>query len=71
MPILAFSVKLFSSTALFFYIAFVSFVLFAFGLYSLKTVKAVSQEEQVDFVAMPRLSPIASGLDPRTDEEKK
>ncbi len=70
-PILAYSVKLFSSTALFFYIAFVSFVLFAFGLYSLKTVKSVSQEEQVDFVAIPRVSPVASGLDPRIDEEKK
>ena len=33
--------------------------------------EVTSQEEQVDFVAMPRLSPIASGLDPRTDEEKK
>jgi len=61
-PILAFSIKLFSSTALFYFIAFVSFMLFACGLYSLKTVKAVSQEKQVDFVAIPRVSPVASGL---------
>ena len=71
-PILAFLVKLFSSTALFYFISFVSLILFAFGLYSLKTVKAVSQDKQVDFVVIPRVSPVASGLvKPRKDETKK
>lgn len=71
-PILAFLVKLFSSTALFYFISFVSLILFAFGIYSLKTVKAVSQEKQVDFVVIPRVSPVASGLvNPRKNETKK
>lgn len=71
-PILAFLVKLSSSTALFYFISFVSLILFAFGIYSLKTVKAVSQEKQVDFVVIPRVSPVASGLvDPRKNETKK
>lgn len=71
-PILAFSVKLFSSTALFYFIAFVSLILFTFGIYSLKTVKAVSQDKQVDFVAIPRVSPVVSGLiKSRKDKTKK
>ena len=61
-PIIAFLIKTFSSTALFYYIAFVSFMLFVFALYSLKTVKTVPQEDQVDFIALPRISPVASGL---------
>lgn len=71
-PVLAVLVKIFSPTALFYFISFVSFILFLCGVYSLKTVKAVSQEEQVDFVAMPRVSSVASGLvdASRTDNNK-
>ena len=70
-PIIAFAIKIFSSTAIFYYIAFVSFILFAFGLYSLKTVATVPQDDQVDFVALPRISPIASGLAIGMDDLKK
>ncbi len=66
-PILAFLVKIFSSTAIFYYISFVSFALFIFGLYSWITVKPVAEEDQVDFVAVPRVSPVASALDPRAE----
>ncbi|MDA9163514.1 MFS transporter [Rickettsiaceae bacterium] len=69
-PALAFLIKATSSTAIFYYIALSSFALFLFALYSIKTVESVTQEDQVDFVAVPRASPIASALDPRLDEEK-
>ena len=42
-----------------------------FGLYSLKTVATVPQDDQVDFVALPRISPIASGLAIGMDDLKK
>jgi len=69
--ILAFLIKSGSSIAVFYYIAFVSVFLFLFALYSLKTVKAVAPDDQVDFVAIPRVSHIAtSELDPRSNDVK-
>lgn len=67
-PIVAFTIKIFSSTFIFYYIALVSFVLFAFSLYSLKTVKPVAASDQVDFVAVSRVSPIANTLNLHVDD---
>lgn len=66
--VLSFLIKIFSSTAIFYYIAIVSFALLLCGLHSLKTMKIIHQEDQVDFVAVPRISTIASALDPRLDD---
>jgi MFS family permease len=70
-PIIAYLIKTYSSIAIFYYIGFVSYVLFVFGLYSLKTVETVPQDDQVDFVALPCISPVASGLATGMDDSKK
>lgn len=64
-PIVALLIENFSSSAIFFYISFISLFLFLFGLYTIIKVKPVLKEDQVEFVTMPRATPIASNLDPR------
>jgi len=70
-PIIAYVIKIHSSTAIFYYIAFVSYVLFLFGLYTLKSGDTVPHDDQVDFVALPRITPVASGLATDMDNPKK
>lgn len=69
-PIAALCIKLFSTIALLYYISFVSLILFLFGLYHNKVEETIPQEEQVEFIAMPRVSPIANKLDPRIETLK-
>ena len=66
-PIVSFFIELSSTSALFYYTFFVSLMLFLLGLYYNKAVKTPPQDEQVEFIAMPRVSPIANKLDPRIE----
>lgn len=66
--ILANLILLFSSKIIFSYISFISLILSGFGLYEIKKRKQIPSEDQVDFVAMPRATPIANNLDPRIEE---
>ena len=68
-PIVSLFMEMFSAVALLYYVSFVSFVLFLFGLYRNKIEKNIPQDEQVEFIAMPRVSPMANELDPRVDNE--
>lgn len=54
-----------SSSAIFLYIASMGLVLAMFGLYEMRKEKPIPAEDQVDFVAMPRATPVANNLDPR------
>ena len=68
-PIVSLFMEMFSAVALLYYVSFVAFILFLFGLYRNKIEKSIPQEEQVEFIAMPRVSPMANELDPRVDNE--
>ena len=68
-PIVSLFMEMFSAVALLYYVSFVAFVLFLFGLYRNKIEKNIPQDEQVEFIAMPRVSPMANELDPRVDNE--
>ena len=67
-PIISLVVELFSSSAFFYYILFISSSLFIFGVYTNKAVNTLKAEDQVEFIAMPRISPIANKLDPRAND---
>lgn len=54
-----------STSGIFIYICSMGIILTGFGIYELKKEKPVPLEEQVDFVAMPRATPVANQLDPR------
>ena len=68
-PIVSLFMEAFATVALLYYISFVAFILFSFGLYRNKIEKNVPQEDQVEFIAMPRVSPMANELDPRVDND--
>lgn len=63
--ILAPLIGVFGSSIIFIYIAFISFTFLALGIYTITKVKTIPNENQVEFVAMPRATPIANNLDPR------
>jgi MFS family permease len=65
-PLIAFFIEHTSSEAIFYYLAINSIILLATGIYAILKAKPVDAEEQVEFVAMPRITPIAHKLDPRT-----
>ena len=68
-PIVSLFMELFSTVALLYYVSFVSLILFLFGLHRSKIEKNIPQEEQVEFIAMPRVSPMANELDPRVNDD--
>jgi MFS family permease len=63
--ILAPLIGLFGSGIIFGYIAFMALTLSALGIYTITRVKTIPNEAQVDFVVMPRATPVANNLDPR------
>ncbi len=56
---------------LFIYLIAMAGILVCIGLYSLATRKPIPTEQQENFVAMPRVTPVAYELDPRYEEEGK
>ncbi|GAB4192698.1 MAG: MFS transporter [Simkaniaceae bacterium] len=62
---------LFPHIGLFVYLMAISIILVVIGLISMFIRKPVPKEEQENFVALPRNTPIAYELDPRYEEEKK
>ena len=69
-PLVALFIKLFSINALFYYLAFVATVLLGSSVFYLRTITTVPQSDQVDFVIMPRVSPVANELNPRAEKVK-
>jgi MFS family permease len=67
-PIVAMFIKWLSINALFYYLASVSAILLAASAYFYRSIEPVSQDDQVDFVIMPRVSPVANELNPGTEE---
>lgn len=67
-PIVAILIELSSSDALFYFISLNSACLFMFGVYTIFRVESVEKKDQVEFVAVPRATPIANSLDPRSEE---
>ncbi|GAB4165115.1 MAG: MFS transporter [Rickettsiaceae bacterium] len=63
--IVALLIENYTSVVVFYYIIFVSLFLAIFGLYIAIKAKAVSRKDKVNFVALPRATPIANNLDPR------
>jgi len=68
-PIVAVFIDYFSTAALFYYISCVSFSLCLLILYYKKS-ESTPTDQQVEFIPMPRISPIANELDPRTNAEE-
>lgn len=58
-----------SSAALYLYFALLCAIIGGFGLFSLARRPRVPEDETVDFVNLPRMSPLAYELDPRADYE--
>jgi MFS family permease len=56
-------------SGLIFYFIALSFILGVFLLWRKTSTPQVSNEEQQDYIAMPQTTPIASELDPRSEEE--
>lgn len=70
-PIVALLIEHTNSAAIFYFISFDALCLFIFGIYTILKVESVEKENQVGFVAMPRATPIANSLDPRTDDSAR
>lgn len=67
-PIVALLIEHSNSDALFYFIGFNAACLFIFGVYTIFRVESVEKEDQVEFVAVPRATPVATNLDPRSDD---
>jgi hypothetical protein len=67
-PIVAACITLFSVNALFYYLTVVGFLLFICSAYYSKGTELVLLADQVEFVIMPRISPIANELNPTIEE---
>lgn len=67
-PIVALLIEHSNSDMLFHFITVNAVCLFIFGIYTVFRVESVEKEDQVEFVAVPRATPIASNLDPRSED---
>lgn len=67
-PTVAILIEYTNSDALLYFIGFNGLCLLVFGVYTIYGVESVAKADQVEFVALPRATPIANNLDPRSQD---